>query len=502
MKTSPKNSVQIVIVLAVLSLLTLGSLAHCATITWINTSGGNWSVASNWNPNQVPTNTDTALITTPGTYTVTFDFNANPNSFYPAVTLGAGGGAAGVQTLAMTSVTFGFTNLMVTKGGVLTANGAHLGQNTGPSMTVTNGGLVNCTNSGFYAAVLVANGGSIIGLGNDSFNSSLTVAGGGVLNDVTVTIPYGATATVASGGTMNLTAPSGTYGVLNGSLVNSGTFNCTNGGFNLAYQMLGLWAGGILNQPGGQLNLNGSVSFFANGYVSGGITTIDTTYFTNKGTLTQTTGSGTSDVSVAAVDNSQGTITNLSGVLSLATMRTNLAGVFFAAPGAAIQLYAINDGATVTVPGSPLVISGGGSVQFCERYFVLCFKYGSQPGFAVRPFDFRSGLPRRQRHESHAGWNRADKLRDRDWPAQRDQRLCHRKHLRRGRRRVLRHQRLESGGHFGGQRRIGDGWWLQPARTGEHFSRRRFDSQWHLRIGGRADKFRIGRAQQRHNCSD
>jgi hypothetical protein len=33
MKTNPRNSVQIVIVLAMLSLLTLGSLAHCATIT-------------------------------------------------------------------------------------------------------------------------------------------------------------------------------------------------------------------------------------------------------------------------------------------------------------------------------------------------------------------------------------------------------------------------------------------------------------------------------------
>src|ERR1039457_2492438 len=139
--------------LAGLALLAGGNPAHSATITWINTSGGNWSVAANWNPNQVPTNTDTALITTPGTYTVTFDFNANPSSFYPTVTLGAGGGAAGVQTLAVTHFTFSFTNLMVTKGGVLTANGAHLGQNTGPSLSVTNGGLVNCTNSAFNAAV-------------------------------------------------------------------------------------------------------------------------------------------------------------------------------------------------------------------------------------------------------------------------------------------------------------------------------------------------------------
>ena len=290
---------------------------------------------------------------------MTFDFNANPSSFYPTVTLGAGGGAGGVQTLAVTNLTFSFTNLTVAKGGVLTANGALVGRVAGEFMTVTNGGLVNCTNSGFYATVQIANAGSIIGLGNDSFNSSVTVAGGGILNDVAITIPYGVTATVASGGKMNLTAPVGSYGMLNGSLVNYGTINCTNGGFYLGYEMLGLWAGGILNQPGGQLNLNGSVSFEANGYVSGGIPTVDATYLTNQGSLTQISGSGTSDFGVSVVDNSQGTITNLSGTLSVATLGTNLAGVFFAVPGAEIQLYA-----DVTVPGSPLVISSGCTVQF------------------------------------------------------------------------------------------------------------------------------------------
>jgi hypothetical protein len=44
--------------LAGLALLAIGNLAHSATITWTNTSGGNWSVANNWNPNQVPTNAD------------------------------------------------------------------------------------------------------------------------------------------------------------------------------------------------------------------------------------------------------------------------------------------------------------------------------------------------------------------------------------------------------------------------------------------------------------
>src|ERR1039457_7308146 len=61
------------ITVTVLALLAVGNLAPAATITWTNTSGGNWSVAANWSPNQVPTNTDSVLITAPGTYTVNFD---------------------------------------------------------------------------------------------------------------------------------------------------------------------------------------------------------------------------------------------------------------------------------------------------------------------------------------------------------------------------------------------------------------------------------------------
>src|SRR6516225_1455789 len=47
-----------------------------ATIAWTNTSGGNWSVAANWNPNQVPGLADTAVIAAAGTYTVMFDASA------------------------------------------------------------------------------------------------------------------------------------------------------------------------------------------------------------------------------------------------------------------------------------------------------------------------------------------------------------------------------------------------------------------------------------------
>ena len=61
-------------VFATLLLLMLGNIAaNSATIAWTNTSGGNWSVATNWSPNQVPGASDTAVITASGIYTVTFN---------------------------------------------------------------------------------------------------------------------------------------------------------------------------------------------------------------------------------------------------------------------------------------------------------------------------------------------------------------------------------------------------------------------------------------------
>jgi len=77
--------------------------APAATINWTNTSNGNWSVAANWNPNQVPSTNDTAVITNAGSYTVTL--NLDPTLAGLVI-----GGGIGTQTVA-------------TAGNVLTLNG-------------------------------------------------------------------------------------------------------------------------------------------------------------------------------------------------------------------------------------------------------------------------------------------------------------------------------------------------------------------------------------------
>jgi len=61
-----KNQLRALLIVSTL----LGSVATAATITWTNTASGNWNLPSNWNPNRVPGDDDTATFSTPGTYTV------------------------------------------------------------------------------------------------------------------------------------------------------------------------------------------------------------------------------------------------------------------------------------------------------------------------------------------------------------------------------------------------------------------------------------------------
>ena len=357
-----------------LALLAVGDLAHAATLTWTNNSGGNWSVANNWSPNQVPTNSDTALITTPGTYTVTFDLvNVSVVTNVASLTLGAGGGAAGVQTFSITNLQFTFTNLLVTNGGVFTAQGADVGhhdqtmtvnggvlhlaastiQNT---LFVTNGGAVTSTNDSFsevLSAVTVANGG-VLNAGGSAFNGPVTVMNGGHLAVLDAGF-YGLT--VAQGGVLDISHDR-TFTSLFGLLKNFGTINLTNALINI-YNYDSLYHGGLVNQPGGVINLLGNGGLVANvGYPPNAFFG----YIVNQGIINQL--AGTNSISAPFFDVTQGTITNLSGTMFLGTYQTNLAGTYFAAAGATIQFNAVNDGINFVTPGTPLVLAGSGQFQF------------------------------------------------------------------------------------------------------------------------------------------
>src|ERR1035441_7464464 len=154
--------------LAGMALLAIGNLAHCATITWTNASGGNWSDATNGSPHQSPSNTDSVLITTPGSYNVVVDSSGvNVYININNLTVGAGGGVSGVQTLYVTNSLIGFSvlnSMLVTNGGVFTvgADNTSVGAAT---MTVADSGVLNVNaihQSFFFGGTLVVTNGGVV----------------------------------------------------------------------------------------------------------------------------------------------------------------------------------------------------------------------------------------------------------------------------------------------------------------------------------------------------
>src|ERR1017187_5126080 len=273
--------------LIILVMLALGgNTVRSATITWTNTSGGNWSVAANWSPNRVPTNTDNALITSSNTYTVFLDVGEDFSSIITNVvnlTLGAGGGAAGVQTFLV-------TNLSPSSVFCLSSQ-----------LLVTNGGVFQLTNGNLQANSLIIDNGGVFNMAACSLFGNVTVAGGGVLNAADYNYTFGAV-TVASGGVLN---PRPLF--LYGPSTNFGTINLTNGpGLSIIHDGTPNAHGGLINQAGGLINfLSDQVGIAGGGYL------------VNQGAITKSAGTGLNAIDVQFATNS-GTITAQTGQMILA----------------------------------------------------------------------------------------------------------------------------------------------------------------------------------------
>ena len=187
--------------LSIILLIAARGKSSAAGIVWTNTAGGNWNAAANWNPNQLPGVSDTAIITNEGTYTVTVNIS-------PTIASLVLGGNSGTQTASQAS-----GSLNVTLG------------------TINNHGLLN------FAGTL---------------NSpNLTV--GGVMNWTSGTIGIGAL-NVASNGILNISGAVAKS--INGALTNAGTVNWS--GANITF------SGGILhNGSGALLDSQGDVTLGA-----------------------------------------------------------------------------------------------------------------------------------------------------------------------------------------------------------------------------------------------
>jgi hypothetical protein len=100
---------------------------------WVNTAGGNWSVASNWSKGAVPVATDTVAIKQSGTYTVTLNVNAT----VARLDVGA---PLGVPTLAFNGFKMAVTgNFSTLAGGVIRMASALDSLGTGGNATFGGG---------------------------------------------------------------------------------------------------------------------------------------------------------------------------------------------------------------------------------------------------------------------------------------------------------------------------------------------------------------------------
>jgi len=159
---------------------------QAATINWTNMAGGDWGVASNWEPNQLPGSADTAVIGAPGTYTVTLNGSATIGELTV-------GGTDGQQTMACAAgATLNASNSTVNTNGIMTLNGDTF---LGGSLTIN--GQLNWY--GDYSATV------------STISGNVTVGSNGVV--------------VVEPGSCNIIA---------GILTNAGTINISMAGFQLS----------------------------------------------------------------------------------------------------------------------------------------------------------------------------------------------------------------------------------------------------------------------------
>jgi len=296
-------------------------------VVWTNTAGGNWSVAANWSPNQVPTGAEIAMITNEATFTVTVDVTASVDG----LVLGASSGA-NVQTLQ--------------------ANGQTL-QIEGPAIVSPQGQLTltNC-----------------ILAGATELTGALTLFGGQLLDSGSLT--------VAGAGVLNLEGSSSYNFVLQGPLTNNGTVNWQGGSLQIAnYGSTtpygGIWYGAIWNY--GQWNIECS-GLPVQGY-------FDSAYeiFHNAGTLTKSGVAGTTEFGVY-VDNNGGTVQAEVGQIGLTSGQYSLAnGILDFWVNTSNNFGSINLPGTAPLAGAVTVTFGPAYVPHIGNAFALA-TYGSYTG--------------------------------------------------------------------------------------------------------------------------
>ncbi|MGP8052775.1 MAG: lectin-like domain-containing protein [Limisphaerales bacterium] len=248
------------------------AVAPPTTYTWNNPAGGNWNLPGNWSPpTGVPGGSDTAIISDPGSYTVTV-------SDREAVGTLTMSGASGTQTLNINS------------GGTLLINKASTGNAN--AVVNVNGGTLNGIGSLALTGRLNWTGGTIslgVLFGGGGFSSGSLLLNGGMLtnsgvlnwsNNATLDDGNGSVFTNLPGATIIVSNTSSTTWV-NGGYYTTGSHVFGNGGTitvgasgTLAMNFENFVNAGTLTVNSGTLSLSGGTQNLANGTLNFGISNL------------------------------------------------------------------------------------------------------------------------------------------------------------------------------------------------------------------------------------
>ena len=137
--------------------LAIASAAHGQVRNWNNALGGNWSLAANWNPTDVPNSTaETASISLAGSYTVTLDASMTIGSYAntnATATLNIPTGVALATTGGLTN------NGVITLNTTAGASGTSLAVLSSQTLTGTGQLVLNANPANLDTALVIWNGG-------------------------------------------------------------------------------------------------------------------------------------------------------------------------------------------------------------------------------------------------------------------------------------------------------------------------------------------------------
>ena len=329
MKTTLSRPPQRSVILLLASLIASPHL-HAADLTWNKPGGGDWAVAANWNPSQVPGPSDTAILALNTTVTLSADA-AVSNLVFSAGTLSGGGMLTVGGTLTWTGGTMqGSGKTVIPSGAELVLSGS--GDKTLNQRTLDNAGTLTWSGGTWLSggtATILNQATGVIDLQGD-----LTCAFNG----------YGSQSKIQNLGLMKKTAGAG-VSLLEIPLNNDGTLHIQSGTLTLTkggdhHGVFQTEPGTTLNLAGGTMNLQAGTSLAGAGTVqcSGGTVNVN----------------GTASASVSTLTLSAGTLGG-GGTLTVGgTMNWT---------GGTMQ----GSGATIIQPGANLVLSGSGDKTLNQR---------------------------------------------------------------------------------------------------------------------------------------